>query len=155
MDDVELANTGTQTEVTTRSENVEVADDSSKRIRELENALKAAKAAEGAARAEVMRKDVELSRAAINAQKRAANDEKLAREAKKSKLSEENVSFDNLEPEDLEPSHHTPSGATQEGAVREETSEAKLSVNEMLQDFSDKLNSNLLPSNFTADSDSE
>merc|ERR1719318_1918057 len=98
MDDVELANTGTQTEVTTSSENLEVADDSSKRIRELENALKAAKAAEGAARAEVMRKDIEL-----------------AREAKKSKLSAENVTFDNLESEVQEPSHHLPSGATQEG----------------------------------------
>lgn len=154
MDDVELANIGTQTEVTS-SENLEVADDSSRRIRELENALKAAKSAEGAARAEVMRKDIELSRAAINAQKRSANAEKLAGEAKKRKFSEESAVFDHPESDIQEPLQHLPSDTTREGVAKEESSEAKLSVNEMLQDFSDKLNSNLLPSNFTADSDSE
>jgi len=151
--DVELSNIGTQTEAGNCEQEV-VVNDTTKRIKELEDALKVAKAAESAARAQVMRKDIELSRAAINAQKRAANEEKFAVEAKKSKMSEEAVNLNNFEVN----LHPLPSNVTERGSVEaatDESTDLSLSVGEMLQDFSAKLNSNLIPSNFTGDSDSE
>jgi len=151
--DVEIANTGTQTEAGNCDQEL-VVNDTTKRIKELEDALKVAKAAESAARAQVMRKDIELSRAAINAQKRAANEEKLAVGAKKTKLSEEAINLDNLEVN----LHQLPSNVTERRSVEaatDESTDLSLSVGEMLQDFSAKLNSNLIPSNFTGDSDSE
>merc|ERR1719466_625184 len=69
-EDLELSSTATQTEDTnTDNDHSQSGEDASKRIKELEDALKKAKAAEREARAEVIRKDIEISRAAINAQK--------------------------------------------------------------------------------------
>merc|ERR1719369_1728812 len=86
-EDVEVTSIGMQTDNPSMVPS-DVVDDTSKRIAELEEAVRKAKEAEKAARAEIVRKDIELSRAAINAQKRAANEEKAFREAKKSKISE-------------------------------------------------------------------
>merc|ERR1719186_1597440 len=57
-EDLELSSTATQTEDTnTDNDHAQSGDDASKRIKELEDALKKAKAAEREARAEVIRKE--------------------------------------------------------------------------------------------------
>jgi len=149
-EDVEVTSIGMQTDNPSMVPS-DVVDDTSKRIAELEEAVRKAKEAEKAARAEIVRKDIELSRAAINAQKRAANEEKAFREAKKSKISES----DNF----ADISDNLPQSSNSEGVASIETAskkpdESQLSVGEMLEDFSAKLNSNLLPANF-AESDSD
>lgn len=148
-EDLELCNTATQTEHT-NSNTVHTVDDSGKRIKELEDALKIAKAGEREARAQVMKKDIEISRAAINAQKRAAKEEKIDGEAKKLKISEE---LRDVEEACLASALDSAEGLSK--SASDEYSETKLSVEEMLADFSDKLNSNLITTNLTAESDSE
>merc|ERR1719250_198915 len=151
IEDVEVTSIGLQTDtITIVPSDVNV--DTSKRIAELEEAVRKAKEAEKAARAEVVRKDIELSRAAINAQKRAANEEKVHRETKKSKISEGD-DMGNIS-EDLPQSSSTYADETTSEAASDKPGEDHLSVGEMLQDFSAKLNSNLLSTNFAADSDS-
>merc|ERR1712013_444710 len=153
IEDVEVTSIGLQTDTITMVPS-DVNVDTSKRIAELEDAVRKAKEAEKAARAEVVRKDIELSRAAINAQKRAANEEKVHREAKKSKISGGDDLGDISE--DLAPSlSSTYADETTSEAASDKPGEDHLSVGEMLQDFSAKLNSNLLPTNFAADSDSD
>jgi len=148
-EDVNFTSTGMQTEST--SDGLVDMDNTRRRIEELEEALRKAKSAESVARAEVIRKDIELSRAVINAQKRAANDEKIAGEAKKSKISEQ-VKHSNNREETL---HQSVPNAQEVETAESSSGDPKLSVDEMLQDFSAKLNSNLLPANLDADSDSD
>jgi len=153
IEDVEVTSIGLQTDTITMVPS-DVNVDTSKRIAELEDAVRKAKEAEKAARAEVVRKDIELSRAAINAQKRAANEEKVqtGTGAKKSKISE----GDDLgnSSENLPQSSFNYADETTSEAASDKSGEGSLSVGEMLQDFSAKLNSNLLSSNF-AESDSD
>jgi len=150
-DDVEVTSIGVQTETQSMVPS-NVIDDTSKRIAELEEAVRKSKEAEKAARAEIIRKDIELSRAVINAQKRAANEEKANREAKKSKISEIDTSA-NLS-DNLPHSSSNSVDVTSVEAATNKPDESQLSVGEMLEDFSAKLNSNLLPANF-AESDSD
>jgi len=147
IENVEIVNTSTQTD--TDSSDIPEGVDTSMRIKELEEAVMKAKEGERAARAEVIRKDIELSRAIINAQKRTANEEKHSIDPKKSKFSENDDLIKSEESEIFPQSVSTNEVAT------DKPTESHLSVNEMLQDFSAKLNSNLLQTNFAADSDSE
>merc|ERR1712142_877280 len=68
IENVAVVNTSTQTDID--SSDIPEVVDTSMRIKELEAAVLKAKEGERAARAEIIRKDIELSKATINAQKK-------------------------------------------------------------------------------------
>merc|ERR1712029_657809 len=158
-DDVELELTEsfTQTEVTEASEDFQkdvVKDD--ERIKKLEQELARIKRLESEARADIMRKEIEISRLKISAEKRPSSattngkisgaDDGGSIASKRAKMIEDNVEKNSLEKE--EENVDLPTLDSENG------DKSKLSVEEMLKDFSNKLNKNIIPK-FTQDSDSD
>merc|ERR1712130_883392 len=120
-----------------------------------EQELARVKRLESEARAEVMRKEIEISRLKISAEKRPSsetngkisgvnNGPSVA--SKRAKLIEDNVEKKSLEKDDEDV--ELPSLEAENG------DKSKLSVEDMLKDFSNKLNKNIIPK-FTQDSDSD
>ena len=138
-------------DVSIQTDNIVTADtgDSSgdnenvRKIRELEEMLRKVKESESAAKTELMRKDIEISRMKIWTEKqlKRGNSEKVddGELSKKVKM-DQHIS----EVPDLEfPSSDADPGGDQ------------LSVADMLKDFSDKLNDNIVPKFTNEDSDSD
>ena len=138
-------------DVSIQTDNIVTADtgdssgdnESVRKIRELEEMLRKVKESESAAKTELMRKDIEISRMKIWTEKqlKRGNSEKVD----DGELSKK-VKMDQQIPEvpDLEfPSSDADPGGDQ------------LSVADMLKDFSDKLNDNIVPKFTHEDSDSD
>jgi len=155
--ELELIESFTQTEVTEASENVqkvEVKDD--ERIKKLEQELARIKRLESEARADIMRKEIEISRLKISAEKRPSSattngkisgaDDGPSVASKRAKMIEDKVEKKSLEKEEEDMDLPT--------LDSENSDKSKLSVEEMLKDFSNKLNKNIIPK-FTQDSDSD
>jgi len=144
--ETEVASTFTQTDLLESNGNGVFKEQQNNKLKELEEALEKTKRAEAAVRAELMKKEIELSRVKILAEKRSlescrgANDNDIA--IKKPKIVEkvEIINSNKMNGEIFEQD--------------QELGEDQLSVDDMLKDFSDKLNKNIIPK-FTQDSDSD
>ena len=141
--ELETSDTSTQTDKIVSSSNT--SDSNSKdltdEITKLKADLNKFKKLESEARVELMRKDVELSRLKISGEKRSIKEpteptQNGVSSTKKPKLKE---STENL---------------VDDSGSGSNLKEGQLSVEEMMKDFSDKLNKNIIPK-FTQDSDSD
>merc|ERR1719495_2212830 len=137
--DFELTESSTQTEASEKIIKQNEGGQEDDRIKKLEQELARVKRLESEARAEVMRKEIEISRLKISAEKRpisetngkisgANNGPSLA--SKRAKLIEDNVEKKSLEKEDEDV--EIPSLEAENG------DKSKLSVEDMLKDFSNK-----------------
>ena len=140
---LEIADTSTQTE--NILEVKAMVNGEGERIQKLESALNEARLAESAVRAEILRRDIEISRLKGLSEKRSHT--------------EIGASNDSLSPSKKAKTHHQlevqPSPQAEIFPTDQSNGEGQLSVEDMMKDFSDKLNDNIVPRNFTNDSDSE
>merc|ERR1712227_1196456 len=140
----EVASTFTQTNLLESNGNGVFKEQQNNKLKELEEALEKTKRAEAAVRAELMKKEIELSRVKILAEKRSLESCRGANDIaiKKPKIVEkvEIINSNKMNGEIFEQD--------------QELGEDQLSVDDMLKDFSDKLNKNIIPK-FTQDSDSD
>jgi len=144
--ETEVTSTFTQTDPSQNHENEGFKHQENAKLKELEEALDKTKRSEAAARAELMKKEIELSRVKILAEKRSLESDSDVKvkdnNNKKLKTNDivEDSKVDKVNGEIFEQD--------------KDDGQDKLSVDEMLKDFSDKLNKNILPK-FTQDSDSD
>ena len=147
-EEVELVPVAVQTEE--ESEQTSLLDKSNSRIKELEEALKAARNSERKAKDELRKRDFEPERSLILAEKRVAkqNIDDNQNNTKKVKLTsvEEDI-FD----KDSFAFPPEPNQCSNNEESEEEEPSGEFTVSEMLQDFSDKLKSNLVPSVITGE----
>ena len=140
-----MADISTQTDnVSERKESLNSVGD--ERLQELEKSLRKARQAEAAANAEILKKDIEISRLKILSEKRP--------------LKENGASSDTVSPSKKVKTHHKVENNPSEAEIFPPSSsvngEGQLSVEDMMKDFSDKLNENIMPPrNFANDSDSD
>ena len=143
-EELELADSSTQTDIF--SEQKGSLNGNDERLQELEQTLRKARQAETAANAEILKKDIEISRLKILSEKRP--------------LKENGASIETVSPSKKAKTHHeVENNPSQEEIFPSSSSisaEGQLSVEDMMKDFSDKLNDNIVPPrNFTNDSDSD
>merc|ERR1719234_945609 len=106
------------------------------RLQELERTLSKARQAESAAKAEILRKDIEISRLKIFSEKRPLQENGASSAVSPSKKAKTNHKEENdTSQEEIFPSSSISSSSHAEG---------QLSVEEMMKDFSDKLNDNIV-----------
>ena len=144
-EELETADTSTQTDKI--SEEKMTLNGNDERLQELERTLSKARQSENAAKAEILRKDIEISRLKILSDKRPLQENGASSEVSPSKKAKTQHKVENnTSQEEIFPSSTISSSSHAEG---------QLSVEEMMKDFSDKLNDNIVPRNFANDSDSE
>ena len=141
-DDIECVAVETQTEVV-REEDKQARNDNGElraKCSNLEQKLSKISSSECALRAELLKKEMEIRKLKVQAEKRTVSSDINPSPSKKAKADSPNIDVTN-------PLHDS-------NATDKEKDEDNLSVEDMMKDFSDKLKDNILPK-FTQDSDSE